>query len=303
MTFLLQQNIVLAPYTSLKIGGPAEYLCEAMNDTDAAEALEFAHTHGVSIHVLGGGTNTLVADEGVLGVTVLMRNRSIAIDGTRMTVGAGTLMGEVVAKTVKEGLAGLAWAGGLPGTLGGAVFGNAGTFGHAIGDIVRSVHVMHFDGHIEDIPQSECRFHYRSSCFKKEPVGLVILSAVLQLQPGDEKKLRDEMMRAIAFRNEHHPAPSSAGSFFQNPEAPEYFSGPIKDGHGFHKIPAGWLVEHAGLKGMRIRGAKISEKHANFIVNEHNATAEDVRVLAQQVKDRVREKYGVELEEEVRYLK
>lgn len=298
----LRQAVVLAPYTSLKIGGPAEFLCEAENEPDVAEALDVARGKGLAVHVLGGGTNTLVADEGIGGMTLLMRNRGIAVDGTRMAVGAGTPMGEVVARSIREKLAGLAWAGGLPGTLGGAVFGNAGTFGHAIGDAVESVRAMHSDGRIEEFPADACGFAYRTSRFKKEKLPVVILGATLRLTPGNAQQLREEMLKAIAFRNAHHPAPSSAGSFFQNPEVVEHFSGPVKDGHGFRNIPAGWLVEHAGLKGFRVGGAKVSEQHANFLVNAGNATAQDVRALAQRVKDEVYKKYGIQLKEEVRTL-
>lgn len=297
-----KRNVALALFTTLKIGGPAEYFFEATTRETLREAVQQARAHNLPVTILGGGSNVLIADEGVRGLVILVRMRGVEVSGNKMTVQAGTVFGEIVARSVSEKLSGLAWAGGLPGTLGGAIFGNAGTFGHAIGDIVDSVEILDPIGKEYTLTREACRFGYRTSVLKETMRDAVILQAVLVLVSGDADALRHEMLQAVQFRNEHHPAPSSAGSFFQNPDAPEGFTGPTKDGHGFAKIPAGWLVEQAGLKGIHVGGAMISEKHANFVVNMGFATARDVQGLAKLVKDRIFEKFGITLEEEVRML-
>lgn len=308
-----QQNVPLAPYTSLKIGGPAEYFATCATPEEVISAVREAREKQLSLTVLAGGTNVLVDDAGIRGVVLLMRIRGIEQDGSLMRAFTGTPIAELVAKSVNAGLAGLSWAGGLPGTVGGAVFGNAGTFGHAIGDTLEYVEIIDERGERRVITKSECGFDYRTSVFKTQHPEWILLSATFALPRGDREALHKEMLDAVAFRNAHHPAPSSAGSFFKNPDArpPIGFSGggtvpPRGDSpprEWFSRVPAGWLIDRAGLKGTRVGGATISEKHANFVVNAENATAEDIRVLAQHIKDTVREKFGVELEEEVRYLR
>lgn len=296
-----QRNVSLAAYTTLKIGGPAEYFFVAEKKDDVLAALNEAKKRTMSVTVLGGGTNVLIADEGIPGLTILMRIDTLERHGTQFYAEAGVVMGRLIAQSVAQDLAGLAWAGGLPGRLGGAIAGNAGTFGHAIGDSVVTVEAV-CEGAVRSFSRDECNFRYRTSRFKEDLRGAVILSATLQCSKGDHEKLREEMRSAVLFRDAHHPAPLSAGSFFKNPDAPEGFSGPVRDGHGFRKAPAGWLIEQVGLKGVRIGGAAISEKHANFVINAGGATAKDVQALAQIVQEKVFEKFGIHLEEEVRML-
>lgn len=304
-----QHHVSLAPYTSLKIGGPADYFIEVRDRATLAKALGQAQRQGLRVTVLSGGTNVFVADRGIGGLVILMRLRGIREDGERFIVDAGTLMGVVVARTVEKGLAGFAWAGGLPGTVGGAVVGNAGTFGHSVSEVVESVDCLLPDGAARRFTREECGFDYRTSTFKGEHREAIVVGATFVLIPGDREALQREMREAIRFRAAHHPSPSSAGSFFKNPSTPlranpdllsALEAGEAKQWFG--RIPAGWLIDRAGLKEARVGGAMISPQHANFVVNAGGATAEDVLKLAALVKERVRARFGVDLEEEVRYL-
>lgn len=303
MTF--EKNVLLAPYTSLNIGGPAEYFFVAESEEALTQAIAEAQGRSLPVTILSGGTNVLIADRGIAGLVILNRIRGIEEDGMRLRAGAGTPVSEVVARSVSLGLAGLSWAGGLPGTLGGAIYGNAGTFQRAIGEVVESVRYIDENGEFRERSGSECGFRYRTSVFKEKLRGAVITSAVFALTRGDKEKLQQEMLEAIQWRNEHQPgALMTAGSFFRNAELPEGFALPEgkHPGQGSNKVPAGWMIDKLGLKGKQIGGAKVSEMHANFIVNDGDATAEDVRRLVAFIKEKVRERFGVELEEEVRYL-
>jgi len=304
-----QRNVSLAPYTSLKIGGPADYFIEVRDRATLAEALVRAQRQGLRVTVLSGGTNVFVADRGIGGLVILIRLHGIREDGERFIVDAGTLMGAVVARSVEKGLAGLSWAGGLPGTVGGAVVGNAGTFGHSVSEVVEAVDCLMPDGAARMFTRKECGFDYRTSTFKEEYCEAIIVGATFVLIPGDREVLQREMREAIRFRTSHHPSPSSAGSFFKNPSMPPRANPDLlharEDGEvkqWFGRIPAGWLIDRAGLKGTRIGDAMLSPQHANFVVNAGHATSEEVKTLATLVKDRVYERFGVILEEEVRFL-
>lgn len=302
----LKRDVVLAPFTSFKVGGPAEYLVFAKDRGELKDALKYAKKKKLPVTILSGGTNVLIADSGIRGMVILMRMRGIARKGETLDVLAGTSVGELVGYTVREGLGGLAWAGGLPGTVGGAVFGNAGTFGHDIAESLVHVEVVHQRGGIEDLSREACRFGYRTSAFKEEDLSdAAIVSVTLQMTEKDPELLKEEMLDAIRWRNEHQPATNTAGSFFKNPKNPGGLDIPEDkiSGQGADEtIPVGWLIDSLGLKRVKVGGAYVSEKHANFLMNDGTATAEDILGLAASIKSRVQSEYGIELEEEVRML-
>ncbi|MBI2624507.1 UDP-N-acetylmuramate dehydrogenase [Candidatus Parcubacteria bacterium] len=291
----IQENISLVPLTTFRVGGPARFFARVRSSEEAAEALSWAEARSMPVFVLGGGTNVLAADEGFPGLVIKVENTDFEMqsDGS-VTVGAGVPMGRVVQEAAKAGLTGFEWAAGLPGTVGGAIFGNAGAFGHATGEFIREVTVIGSAGVIGGsdptiLAPPEVQFRYRWSNFKEWP-GTVIFRGVFQLKTdNDPASITAEIQRVMAARCAHQPlGDRSEGCIFKNPSA---------------KQLAGKLIDECGLKGVRVGGAEVSRKHANFIVNIGSATARDIMQLILLIKQRVYEKTGIELEEEVRYLK
>jgi UDP-N-acetylmuramate dehydrogenase len=246
----------------------------------------------------------VIADEGIEGIVVLIRLRGFRFDGDFLIADAGTSMSELVAASIARGYGGLTWASGLPGTIGGAIVGNAGTFGKAIGDRIVSVEVMEPQGSVRTLSVSECRFGYRTSMFKTERRDFIVLRATLQLERGEPEVLRRETLDAIAFREKNQPRGFSVGSYFTNPPRRGDGDSLLQENLRMwgDRIPAGWLIERAGMKGEKIGGAMVSPLHANFIVNTGGATAGDILALAARVKERVAALFGISLTEEVRLL-
>jgi UDP-N-acetylmuramate dehydrogenase len=314
----IQENIPLAPYTTFKIGGSARFFVEAKSEEEILEALKFAKEKSLPVFVLGGGSNVLVSDKGFDGIVIKILNTKYEIQDSTIECGAGCLLSKIVSESVKAGLTGLEWAAGIPGTIGGAVRGNAGAYGNSMNEIIESVKVIeitnsksdalnNFKYKILNLKTRDCEFDYRDSAFKRNP-NLIILSAKLKLKKGDKAESEEKIKKILAKRKEKQPMDfPSPGSFFKNPiikdkkliQQFETDTGQkIKD----NKIPAPWLIEEAGLKGKKIGGAMVSEKHANFIVNTGNATAEEVIMLAAIIKTRVRNKFGIQLQEEVQMV-
>lgn len=304
----VKSAVSLAPFTSFKIGGPAEYFVEAETIAQFVEALDYAKERELPVFVLAGGSNLLIADQGVRGLVIRIANASLRIHGETLTADAGARLLDVVQAASAAGLAGLERLAGIPGTFGGAVRGNAGAFGTEIGQTVARVKAYdRKTGELRELNQAECAFRYRSSIFKTRP-ELLILSAELKLVPGERAELERINRETIAKREAKHPQDARcAGSFFMNPvvqderllsEFERDTGTPSKDG----KLPAGWLIDHVGLRGKSIGGAQVSPKHPNYFINTGNATAEDVVMLASVVKQRVRTELGVELKEEVQMV-
>jgi UDP-N-acetylmuramate dehydrogenase len=314
-----QENIPLAPYTTFKIGGPARFFCEAGNDEEILEALEFAREKNLPVFVMGGGSNILVADKGFDGLVIKIQNSKFKIQNSLVECEAGIALSRVVNESTKHELTGLEWAAGIPGTIGGAVRGNAGAYGGTMADSVGSVKVLS----VEDLrfmiyDSRKCEFDYRSSIFKENP-NLIILSVDLKLEKGDREKSEKIIKEILKKRKENQPMEfPSPGSFFKNPETndkelirqfetdtgkkvTDHVSAYQYTGNKI-KIPAPWLIEEVGLKGKRIGGAMVSEKHANFIVNMGGATADNVMSLAAVIKTRVRDRFGIQLQEEVQFV-
>lgn len=317
---IIKQNVPLAPYTSFKIGGPAKYFCEAETEDDLRAVLEKARELNAPFFILGGGSNILISDSGFDGVVIRMKNGNspddIKISDNIIWARAGVLLGRLAEQSWKAGLSGLEWAAGIPGTLGGAIRGNAGIPEGTIGNIVREVRVLSPDGEIKELSQSECLFGYRDSVFKRG--NGIILSAEFLLSKDDPAEIKKRMDERINFRRNKHPLEyPSAGCVFKNVWAPqlkprfqEKFKDFIKDdkisaplgGAGALSVSAGFLISEAGLKGKKIGGAAVSEKHANFLVNAGGATAEEMIILISLIKQKVRNNFGALLEEEIQYV-
>ncbi len=281
----MQQDILLKDYTTFGIGGKAKYFWQVKSKQELIEAVQWAKNKGVPFFVLGGGSNLLVRDEGFDGLIIKLENEGCELQGHKMSVEAGTKLGKLVEFCLKEGLSGMEWVAGIPrAVLGGALFMNAGAFNQKIADIVEQVEV--FDAEEEKIKTlsfTDCQFGYKQSIFKKNR-NLIILSAVLKLEQREPKEVVKEVERVLEYRQGHHPMEfASAGSIFQNPP----------------DMSAGELIEQSGLKGKQIGRAKIAEKHCNCIVNLGEARASDVLELIELIKKRVKDKFDVQLEEEI----
>jgi len=292
----LQEQVVLAPFTTFKVGGPAEWFLETRASAEIVTALEIAFDHDVAVTLLGGGSNVLVSDAGVRGLVIRARGGEIArVDDRRVRADAATTINGLVRWTIMRGCAGLeAWAG-TPGTVGGAIFGNAHFSGRNIGELVASVRIASRDGRVLDAAHDDMAFGYDRS--RLQGTGEILLSADFVVSPGDPVKLRQAARESLAFRKRTQPLETpSAGCIFQNPQRGR---DTVPDG-----IPwsAGALVDRAGLKGAAIGGARVSPAHGNFIVNDGAATAADIRALIDRCRDEVQRKFGVELREEIVYL-
>jgi UDP-N-acetylmuramate dehydrogenase len=286
----------LAPLTTFRVGGPAEWLIETRSSGEIETALSIARAAGVPVTVLGGGSNVLVADAGVRGLVIRTRGGDVhAIDEGHIRADAAVTVNGLVRWTINHGRAGLeAWAG-TPGTVGGAIVGNAHFGVRLIGDLVSAVRVVGPEGVCADIPASDMRFGYDRSRLQES--GEVLLSALFRVSKGDAGSLRATARESLAFRKRTQPLDTpSAGCVFQNPERGR---DAVPDG-----IPwsAGALVDRAGLKGVAAGGARVSPTHGNFIVNEGAATAAEIKQLIERCKAAVHDRFGVDLREEIVYL-
>jgi UDP-N-acetylmuramate dehydrogenase len=276
----------LSKYTSFQIGGPADAMVFPQGLEDVKSVIHLCRGEGIPYLVLGGGSNTLVQDGGFRGIVLNMDGAftQLAVEGARVLAGAGIHLSRLVAFCSKLALAGMESLAGVPGTVGGAVKGNAGAFGGSIADHLTEVQCVTPEGHPVSLPRERLEFSYRRSSL---PEGCVILEAAFDLQPGDPQEIRRRVSEHLIQRNLRQPVEwRSAGSVFKNPPG-DY---------------AGRLVDKAGLKGVRIGDACISQKHGNFIINLGRATALDVLALIDLMRRRVREETGVELELEVRVV-
>jgi len=299
----LKENIPLAKFTSFNIGGRAKYFFEGNNKREIIKAVSLAKQEDLPFFILGGGSNLLVDDKGYQGLVIKIQNSGVNIQkensNFKVAAGAGTSLSLLVSNAAENGLSGLEWTVGIPGTLGGAIYGNAGAFGKSMKDVVKEVEVFDAkDLQVKIYSLEDCRFDYRESIFKKDK-NLIILSAVLELKKGEKKEIENKMKRYLSERKKKQPMGfACAGSVFKNPSFAQTSRRFMTD----RELSAGELIERCGLKGRSIGGAKISEKHANFIINLGKAKFSDVRRLIDLIKKRVRSKFGIELEEELQYL-
>ena len=285
----MSKNILLAPYTTFKIGGTAKYFCEARSKEGIIVAITMAKKENLPFFILGNGSNILISDAGFDGLIIKVKSASsrTKIKSNKIYIDSGVLLAKLASESIKAGLSGLEWTIGIPGTVGGAVRGNAGAFGASMSDIVREVKVLNIGtSQVQILNNKDCKFGYRDSIFKHDK-NLIILSVELKLKKGDREKSEKLIKEYLKQRKQKQPLEyPSVGCIFKNP----------KD------FSAGYLIEQCGLKGKKIGEAMISEKHANFIVNAGGAKAEDVVKLINLCKEKVKEKFGVELKEEIEYL-
>ena len=274
-------------HTTFRIGGPADALALPKTPEEVAEVVRFCHEHAQPYYVLGNGSNLLVSDEGYRGLVLqLYRNfNDIQVNGETITVQSGAMLAAVARTAYQTGLTGLEFASGIPGPIGGAVVMNAGAYGGEMKNVLKEVTVLTKEGEVLVIPAKALELGYRTSVIPKN--GWIVLGAVLQLKKGDQEQILARMEELKEQRITKQPLDlPSAGSTFKRPEV--YF--------------AGKLIMDAGLRGFTVGGAQVSEKHCGFVVNRGNATAADVWELICEVKRRVKEMTGVELEPEVKLL-
>jgi UDP-N-acetylmuramate dehydrogenase len=284
----------LAPLTTFKVGGTADWRVDVRTEGEIRTAVEIAREWGVPVVPLGVGSNVLVADDGVRAVVLRIHGGEVGhINDERIRADAGVTINGLVRWTINRGVAGLeAWAG-TPGTVGGAIHGNAHFKGRLIGEVVEQVRLIDRAARVLDVPAAEMEFAYDYSRLHR--TGEVVISADFRVSHGDSAQLRAIARDSLAFRKRTQPLESaSAGCIFQNPLPDRVPSG----------IPpsAGALVDRAGLKGAREGRAHVSSRHANFIVNDGGATASDIRSLISRCKEQVLAKFGVELREEIVFL-
>lgn len=277
----------MSGHTTFRIGGPADYFLVPGSREELAGVLKICREEALPFFILGNGSNLLVSDSGYRGVVIQMyRNQSeIRVEENRICAQAGALLSAIAAAAKNASLTGFEFAGGIPGTLGGAVVMNAGAYGGELKDVLLEATVMTMEGEIRTIPAEKLEMGYRTSLVKT--AGYLVLEAVIALEKGDPEAIKSRMRELNEKRTSKQPLEyPSAGSTFKRPEG--YF--------------AGKLIMDSGLRGYRVGGAQVSEKHCGFVINAGNATAKDVRTLMQNVSDIVFEKYGVRLEPEVKFL-
>ena len=281
----IKYNEPMKNHTSFKIGGPAECFIKAQKIEEIQEILKLVKENKIPLKVIGNGSNLLVKDEGVKGIVLKIDIKKIEIQGNNVTVGSGVKLGELAPKLLRKELAGFEFASGIPGTIGGAIRMNAGAHSSEMKDIVKTVTYMDRDGEMHKIKNEEAKFEYRNSRFSKE--DNIILETELELEKGNKEEIQAKMTEYANFRKEKQPIEyPSAGSTFKR---------------GTDFITAK-LIDECGLKGYQIGGAQISEKHAGFIINKENATAEDVIKLIEYTKEQVYNKFGKKIELEVEII-
>lgn len=309
----VKENEPLAPYTTFKIGGPAKYFFEAKNNDDLVKSLKVATEIGLNYVVIGGGSNLLVADSGFDGLVIRQLNSTFKIDGEKVFSESGAKVADVLSGTLKAGLIGWAWAAGLPGSIGGAVRGNAGAYGLGMSDITESVEVFR-NGQVEILTNEQLKFSYRHSIAKEEL--MVILSAVLKLKKGDPVADEALVKKYIEHREKTQPLDlPNPGCAFKNInldkiqidkekviKALDITEEEWQVATKYHKLPVSYIFEKMNWKGKQIGGAQVSEKHGAFIVNTGSATAEHVIMLMSELKMRARNELGLMLEEEIQLV-
>ena len=292
----VRERVALTALTTFRTGGPADWMLETSDPADVVAAILVTRELGLPLSVLGGGSNVLVGDAGVRGLVLRMRHGALTPVGSRgVRADGGVTINGLVRWTIQRGLAGLERWAGTPGTVGGAVHGNAHFDGQLLGDMVTAVGLVDSAGTVLRVPRSEMGFGYDES--RVQHTGELVLWAEFRVAPGEVSALRAAARRSLAFRKRTQPLDrASAGCVFQNPR-PE--DGPLPD-----DVPrsAGALIDRAGMKGRRVGGAVVSAEHGNFIVNEGGATASEVRRLIELCRMAVAERFGIALREELVYL-
>lgn len=280
----------LAQFTSFNTGGPARYFFSAQDIDHIVRVVQTAKKFSLPFFILGGGSNVLVSDRGYDGLVIKVDIRGLELIGKdEIKCGAGEELKTLVNFATENSLTGLEFASGIWGTGGGAIYGNAGAYGGEIGSVLAEVVLVDGEGDVKTVTPDYCRFNYRDSYLKRS--GEIIVKARFRLKRGDAKQIRQKVSEILALRKAKHPADGlSAGCFFKNiPDSNEKYG----------KTPAGRLLEQVGAKRLAVGGARVFEKHANILVNDGTATSQDIRRLADILKEKVYEQFGIRLQEEV----
>ncbi|MCB9802605.1 UDP-N-acetylmuramate dehydrogenase [Candidatus Nomurabacteria bacterium] len=303
----IQKNIPLAQYTTFKIGGPAENFVIAKTIEEVQEAVSWAKEHDQEIFVFGGGSNLLISDSGIKGLVIKLDLQILEFEENKIKVGSGVLLSYLLNQALEHELIGLEFAAGIPGTVGGAVRGNAGTYGRAMSDVVTKINYLDENYLLQEMSVGQANFEYRHSIFKEKKY--LILKVELELAKGDLVAAKKLVQERLAYRQDTQPNQPSAGCIFKNIAFSDQETEDLKS-RGIevekflehHKIPAAYLIDRAGLKGKTVGGAQVSEKHANYIINTGTAKAEDVVILSSLIKQQIRDKYNLQLNEEVQFI-
>ncbi len=280
----IKENVLLAPLTTFDIGGPAFWFITAENKKEILEAIKASRELEIPFFILGGGSNILIADQGFPGLVIRVKNEGLTIKGTKITAEAGLPLAKLVESAQKNLLSGLECCVGVPGTVGGAVCGNAGTREEWIGQIIEGVSIIDKKNKIAHLNNRDCKFSYRESRFKNNPQE-IILEADFLLKK-EKKEIIEQKIKSFLEARGKQPKGKSAGSVFKNPPGDS----------------AGRLIDQADLRGKKIGQAQISEKHANFIINTGGAKAQEVLELIRLAQKTVKEKFNVNLELEIKLV-
>lgn len=306
----IEENVDIKPHTIFGVGGSARYFIEVDNSKDLVEAIKFSKNSNIPYVIIAGGSN-LVFGDGLLDIFIIKLNnppnidQAVKLEKKTVTCDAGVKLMDLINWTISKGLSGLESLSGIPGTVGGAIVGNAGAYGQTVSGPLKEVEI--FDGEeTRTLTRGDCRFKYRDSIFKRSP--WIVLSAKYSFTEDDARSLQKKSREIIETRNKKYaPGIKCPGSFFKNilieniPKASlKYLP---KDRDYFGKVPAWFFLDQVGAKGMKEGGIEIADFHGNLLMNIGGATFKDVITLAEKLKKLVREKFGIELEEEVRYIR
>lgn len=302
----LKFNEPLRNWTTYRIGGRARYFFVAASIEDLNKVIKIVQQFKIKYFIIGEGSNLLFSDNGFNGLVIKNKISKLEITKNKVLVSAGVKLSYLAIASIKFGLAGLEWAIGIPGSVGGAVYQNAGAFGSDFSKSIKNIAVLR-NGKVKNLSKEQCEFIYRGSIFKNNKD--IILEAELKLRKGKQAESQKLMKKYLESRRSHQPMGYSAGSVFKNPPFQKLSKICLKTYPQLQSfkeagiIPAGWLIEKAGLKGFKIGGAQISEKHANFIINQGRAKAKDVLALIRTIKKIVKRRFDIVLSEEIQILK
>jgi len=280
----LKENVSLASHTTFGIGGPAQLFYEAKTSKELIRVIKAARQVKIPYFILGGGSNILVADQGFAGLVIRVKIRKLKIKSSKIIAEAGIPLAKVVKAAQEHALSGLECCIGIPGTIGGAIVGNAGAKNQWINQCIKSVTILDESCKIVSLKKDNCQFGYRTSCFRDNPLKIV-LKAIFELKKENPRIIKEKTKQSLEVRGDQ-PKEKSAGSIFKNPA----------------NDSAGRLIDAAGLKGKKVGEAQISPQHANFIINLGRAKAKDVLTLIRLAQNEVKEKFGVELELEIKLI-
>lgn len=277
----IQKNIILAPYTSFGIGGPAEYFTQVKDGKEIKQAIVWAKKNNIPYHILGGGTNVLISDKGIKGLVVRLEDISCELRANKLVCAAGLSTNKAALKTAAAGLAGLHYFIGLPGTIGGALYKNSHWYNHYLSDYLQEVEILDEKFQIKKIKKEKLVFSYNWSSFQEN--NFIILKAIFKLKKANPKALRLEIKKILNQRLKNQPKGKNIGCIFKNPQTKS----------------AGRLIENAGLKGKQIGGIIVSPKHANFFINKGTGKASEVNKLIELIQKKVKDKFKISLKPEI----